>query len=198
MRKTTFLLSLAGVLLAPALASAQAVVELRLGLPVVLPQLVVVAPGIQVVPDVDEEVFFTSGFYWVRRDDYWYRSPNPRRGWVVVPGRAVPPGLTRMPPGQYRHWHPGRPPPGPAYRGGPVYRGGGPAPVYRGGPAPVYRGGPAPVYRGGPAPVYRGGGEGEWKHREGGRGEREWKHHDEGGHGEGHHGGGKRGRGKDD
>ncbi len=179
MRKTTLMLSLAGVLLAPALASAQAVVELRVGLPVVLPQLVVVSPGIQVVPDVDEEVFFTDGFYWVRRDDLWYRSPNHRHGWVMIPGRAVPVGLTRIPPGHYRRWHPGRPPPG-AYRGGPgpAFRGGppGPGPGYRGGP-------PGPGYRGG-GPVFRGG---EGRHDD----EDHGGHHDEG------HGGKKfKGHGK--
>jgi hypothetical protein len=40
----------------------------------------------------------------VRRDDYWYRSRNHRGGWVVVPGRQVPPRLVSMPPGRYRNW----------------------------------------------------------------------------------------------
>jgi hypothetical protein len=125
MRKTILIPFVLGALLDPAPASAQAVVELRLGLPIVLPQLVVVSPGIQVVPDVDEEVFFTSGFYWVRRDHVWYRSPNYRRGWVVVPGRGVPPGLARIPPGHYKRWHPNRAAPAGHRGGNPMFKGGG-------------------------------------------------------------------------
>jgi hypothetical protein len=64
----------------------------------------VVQPGIQVVPDYDEEVFFTSGWYWLRRDESWYRTRDYRGGWVVVPRHAVPVALYRMPPGHYKHW----------------------------------------------------------------------------------------------
>ena len=123
MKKLLFL-----VVLAPALASAQIQVGASAGftidLPVVIPQLVVVTPGIQVVPDVDYEVFHTDGYYWTRREGRWYRSGNPRSGWVYMP-RGVPPGLTRMPPGKYRRWHPApRPGPGPAFGGpGPAFRG---------------------------------------------------------------------------
>jgi len=104
-----------------------------IGLPVVLPQLVVVSPGIQVVPGVQEEVFFVDGFYWARRDRVWYRSPSHTGGWVVMPGRGVPPGLARIPPGKYKNWKGGRAVAPAAYRGGGAYRGG-PA-AYRGGPS---------------------------------------------------------------
>ncbi|HSM92786.1 MAG TPA: hypothetical protein VLT47_07825 [Anaeromyxobacteraceae bacterium] len=99
-------------LLSPALASAQIRASFSLDLPVVLPQLVVIQPGIQVVPDVDYEVFHADGFYWTRRDGGWYRSTSPRAGWVYMP-RGVPPGLTRIPPGHYKHWRPGPAAPGP-------------------------------------------------------------------------------------
>jgi hypothetical protein len=106
MRKTV--LSLAVVaLLYPAAGSAQtarAAVELSLGLPVVLPQLVVVSPGVQVVPEVEHEVFLVDGWYWVRHGDGWYRSRSHRGGWVHVGPRYVPARLVKLPPGKYRHW----------------------------------------------------------------------------------------------
>jgi hypothetical protein len=128
-RKLAFLL----VSLAPGLAFAQgASVNVQIDLPAVLPQLVVVSPGIRVVPDCDREVFFVDNYYYVREDGYWYRSNNHRGGWVMVEPRRVPPGLARMPPGQYKKWHP-RPAaapmmvrPGPGPRGAFI-----PAPVYR-------------------------------------------------------------------
>jgi opacity protein-like surface antigen len=90
----------------PALASAQvaAAVELNLRLPVVLPQLVVVTPGVQVVPDVDEEVFFVDGYYWARQPRGWYRSNSHRGGWVLVPARRVPVRVASLPPGKYKRW----------------------------------------------------------------------------------------------
>ncbi len=110
MRKTALSICLAGVLAAPLTASAQATVDFRINLPLVLPQLVVVSPGVEVVPDVDYEVFHVDGWYWVRHQDGWYRSRSHRGGWVAVPVRGVPPGLMRIPPGQYRKWHPVRGP----------------------------------------------------------------------------------------
>jgi hypothetical protein len=121
----------AAALLAPALAVAQASVQVRMDLPIVIPQLVVVQPGVQVIPDVEEEVFFTGGWYWVRQDGYWYRSHSPRQGWRVVPVERVPHRLVGIPPGQYRRWHPEPPPPRPA-----------PA---RYGPAPARYAPPAPA-----------------------------------------------------
>lgn len=104
MRKLTLAL-----LLMPALASAQirASASFSLDLPVVLPPLVVIQPGIQVIPDVQFEVFHADGFYWTRHDGAWYRSSSPRTGWVLMP-RNVPPGLSRLPPGQYKHWKGGQ------------------------------------------------------------------------------------------
>ena len=94
--------------LLPALGSAQvsASAEIRFDLPVVLPQLVVVSPGIQVVPSVGYEVFLVDGFYWVRNDGRWYRSKSHKGGWVVVSSGKVPPGLVRIPPGHYKNWKP--------------------------------------------------------------------------------------------
>jgi hypothetical protein len=106
MRKTVLSLVLAA-LLGPSLAEAQgATVELRLALPIVLPQLVVVSPGVQVVPDVDHEVFFVDGWYWVRHDAGWYRSRSHRGGWILVGPGHVPARLVSIPPGKYRRWKP--------------------------------------------------------------------------------------------
>lgn len=99
---------LSGLLALPITGSAQLSVsggvDLRLNLPVVVPQLVVVSPGIQVVPDVDEEVFFVDDYYWVRRDGGWYRSKAVRKGWVAMPVRAVPVRLVEIPRGKYKRW----------------------------------------------------------------------------------------------
>jgi len=68
------------------------------------PPLVVVEPGIQVVPDYDEEVFFVDGWYWHRAGAVWYRTRDHRGGWVVVEPRYVPARLVKIPPGHYKHW----------------------------------------------------------------------------------------------
>lgn len=99
---------LAATLAIPRPASAQVTVTLHLDLPAVLPALVVIEPGIQVVPRVNEEIFLVDGFYWVRRDARWYRSHDHRSGWVVVDARGVPSRLVTYPPGQYRKWDPSK------------------------------------------------------------------------------------------
>jgi hypothetical protein len=109
----------------PALAGAQTSVSINIGLPIAPPRLVVVSPGIQVVPEFHEEVFFSDGFYWVRRDQVWYHSRVHTGGWVVVPGGRVPPGLARIPPGKYKKWKPaGHPGGGHPGRGGGDHGGG--------------------------------------------------------------------------
>ncbi|HEX9292032.1 MAG TPA: hypothetical protein VF904_21125 [Anaeromyxobacteraceae bacterium] len=97
------LLSALVVSLVPAAARAQVDVRFQVALPVA-PPLVTIQPGIQVVENYDEEVFFTGGYYWVRRDAGWYRARGPRAAFVFVQPRRVPPGLVRLPPGQYKHW----------------------------------------------------------------------------------------------
>lgn len=98
------LVALAAVIaLAPAVASAQLDLRIRVPLPPT-PPLVVVTPGVQVVENHDEEVFFTGGYYWVRRSDRWYRAPRPSAEFAVVEHRAVPATLLKMPPGQYRRY----------------------------------------------------------------------------------------------
>lgn len=72
------------------------------------PPLVVVEPGVQVVEDYDEEVYFVSDYYWVRRGPRWYRTKDHHGGWVVVDGPGVPPSLVRVPAGKYRRYKQGK------------------------------------------------------------------------------------------
>ncbi|HEY6098567.1 MAG TPA: hypothetical protein VIW03_04015 [Anaeromyxobacter sp.] len=92
-----------GSFLAPRLAVAQAAVDIRIGFPAP-PPLVVVSPGVRVVPEYHEEVFFVDGWYWARRDAVWYRTRDHRGGWVVASPRYVPAAIVRLPPGKYKHW----------------------------------------------------------------------------------------------
>jgi hypothetical protein len=97
-------------LLFPGLALSQVSMSagIRIDLPVVLPQLVVVTPGVRVVPEVEYEVFFVNGVYWARDDGRWYRSRSHRGGWVVAPYRVVPASIKTIPPGHYKRWNPAK------------------------------------------------------------------------------------------
>jgi hypothetical protein len=101
--------SLLGILMASSLvaqsARAQVQVQITMGLPVVLPPMVVVQPGVQVVSELDEEVYFVDGWYWVRRGPHWYRTHDHRGLWVWVAPVRVPATLVRLPPGRYRRLH---------------------------------------------------------------------------------------------
>lgn len=127
------------------------------------PDLVYVSPGVQVIADYDEPIFYSDNFYWRHHGGVWYRSSYYNRGWVYArPPHAV---ISINDPYRYRRYRPAgyvrgsgnaRAP----YRQ-PVYRDNRAQPVYRDSrPAPVYRDNrdnrPAPVYRDNrPAPVYR-------------------------------------------
>ncbi|HWE24620.1 MAG TPA: hypothetical protein VG496_11850 [Myxococcales bacterium] len=84
-------------------ARAQVQMQITVGLPVVLPPMVVVQPGVQVVSELDEEVYFVGGWYWVRRGPHWYRTHDHHGRWMWVEPRAVPAALVGIPPGRYRH-----------------------------------------------------------------------------------------------
>ena len=90
---------------APA-AQAQVRLGIELGLPV-LPELVVVAPGVQVVAGSNEEIFLQGGWYWCRRPDGWFRARSPRAHFEWVDAGRVPGTLRGMPEGRYRNWHRG-------------------------------------------------------------------------------------------
>lgn len=55
------------------------------------PELVTISPGVQVIADADEPLFYSRGYYWLYRDGYWFRSDSYRGGFaridlVYVPG----------------------------------------------------------------------------------------------------------------
>jgi hypothetical protein len=73
------------------------------------PALVVVHPGVRVVADADQEVFFSAGCYWHRSPDgHWWRAHSYRGHWVSAPRAAVPVAVVRLPHGRYRHYHGGK------------------------------------------------------------------------------------------
>lgn len=124
------------------------------------PDLVTVSPGVQVVADYDEPVFFTDGFYWRFNDGYWYRSNNYATGWYYYerPPVAVlqidrphayvhyrPQGYVARNRARYRPADPiVRDHRQPAYRPEPVVR---ERPAYRPAPDPVVRDHREPTYR---------------------------------------------------
>jgi hypothetical protein len=103
-------LALLVLLMAPGLAFSQVSMSagIRIDLPVVLPQLVIVTPGVRVVPEIDHEVFFANGYYWAREPNGWYRSRSHRGGWVIAPLRVVPASIVKIPPGHYKRWTPAK------------------------------------------------------------------------------------------
>jgi hypothetical protein len=67
--------------------------------------LVEVSPGVEVLADYDEPIFFADDYYWVNRGGIWYSSTWYGGGW----GRAgnVPGHITAISnPGAYRHYRP--------------------------------------------------------------------------------------------
>jgi hypothetical protein len=46
------------------------------------PELVYVSPGVEVIADYDEPVFYSDGYYWRWYGNTWYRSSVHTGGWV--------------------------------------------------------------------------------------------------------------------
>ena len=49
-----------------------------------VPEMVVISPGVQVIADLDEPIFYSSNYYWRNQGGYWYRSPYHTHGWARV------------------------------------------------------------------------------------------------------------------
>ena len=94
------------------------------------PELEYVSPGVYVVADAEEPIFFSDGFYWLNRGGVWYRSRSYGSGWVYVSAPAYRVRVIGNP-RAYVH-----------YRASGRVRGRGPV---RGRPAPVYHRGPQRV-----------------------------------------------------
>ena len=85
-------LSLAGAVVALSVAATGCVVSGSVRTRAyVEPSMVAIEPGVYVVADYDEPVFYTDGYYWLYRGGGWYRSGVYTGGWVHVrnvPGRV--------------------------------------------------------------------------------------------------------------
>jgi hypothetical protein len=51
---------------------------------VTAPELVVISPGVQVIADYDEPIFYSENYYWRMDGGTWYRSHDHTRGWARV------------------------------------------------------------------------------------------------------------------
>jgi hypothetical protein len=68
------------------------------------PELVVISPGVQVVADLDEPIFYSGNYYWRNDGGYWYRSTSHTRGWARV--EVAPVEIRAIArPSMYVHYH---------------------------------------------------------------------------------------------
>jgi len=68
--------------------------QVHYGAEVTTPDLVYVSPGVQVIADYDEPIFYSDNYYWRYNGGVWYRSPSHTRGWVRV--STVPVAVRRI------------------------------------------------------------------------------------------------------
>jgi hypothetical protein len=69
------------------------------------PDLVYVSPGVSVIANYDEPVFYTDNFYWRYYGGRWYRSSYYNRGWNYY--SSPPTTITRIErPYSYRNYRP--------------------------------------------------------------------------------------------
>lgn len=66
------------------------------------PDLVYAAPGVRVIADYDEPIFFAEGAYWWFYEGLWYRSTSYMGGWVFT---ASPPLVVANIPTPFRFVH---------------------------------------------------------------------------------------------
>ena len=84
--------SLSAFLLAAGLAGCAGTGEVEYGgaVNVSSPDLVEVEPGVQVIADADEPIFYSDGYYWEYRDGFWLRSNYYNNGFARVDINYVP------------------------------------------------------------------------------------------------------------
>lgn len=58
------------------------------------PNLVVISPGVQVIADYDEPIFYSGNYYWRNQGGFWYRSSSYTRGWARV--QVAPVAIMRI------------------------------------------------------------------------------------------------------
>nr|HEX4315964.1 hypothetical protein [Kofleriaceae bacterium] len=66
--------------------------------------LVEVQPGVEVIADYDEPIFFADDYYWVNRGGLWYRSGWYRGGWERAEPSVTVRGIVH--PEGYAHYRP--------------------------------------------------------------------------------------------
>jgi hypothetical protein len=68
-----------------------------------MPTMVYISPGVQVIEDYDEPVFYSSNVYWRFNGGIWYQSRTYTGGWVRVttPPRAI---VSIQQPSMYVHY----------------------------------------------------------------------------------------------
>ena len=47
------------------------------------PDMVYVAPGVSVIADYDEPIFYSNGYYWYNHEGVWFRSSYYTGGWTA-------------------------------------------------------------------------------------------------------------------
>ena len=68
------------------------------------PDLVSVSPGVQVIADYDEPVFYSEHYYWRQQNGRWYHSAYHDHGWSEA---QAPAAIVRIhEPNRYRHYKP--------------------------------------------------------------------------------------------
>lgn len=99
-------LTLPGLLVAAALSTGCAGVGYTVTASggVVGPDLVYAAPGVMVIADFDQPIFYADNFYWRQEGVTWYRSTDYRSGWVYAPPPPSIRGIDR--PGRFAHYRP--------------------------------------------------------------------------------------------
>ena len=105
------------------------------------PEMAYAAPGVQVIVDYDEPIFYADSFYWRFYGGGWYRSHHHNDGWVYATPPPAVRGIDR--PQRYVHYRP-------AGWAGHRDRGG-QQPVVRGQPGRVEPPPRSPVYQQPPA-----------------------------------------------
>lgn len=60
------------------------------------PSMVYIEPGVYVMEDYHQPVFYTDGYYWLYDDGYWYQSTYYTGGWSRVRVNYVPRSVRRI------------------------------------------------------------------------------------------------------
>lgn len=98
--RTALLAALLAAALSPLPSRADPEVAVRLVLPGV-PALVAIGRSIEVVEGHDDEIFYHSGWFWLRRGPRWYQARTPHAAFAPVDVRHVPHLVRSLPEGRY-------------------------------------------------------------------------------------------------